>query len=76
MSKAEMLMEYIVQDIVAWLMDEEPISMEEALHWFYTSEVFSKLDDPDTGLYLDAPLSVYKLFQDEQVNGRMIQNEI
>ena len=76
MSKPEMLMEYITQDIVAWLMDDKHLTMEEALRRFYTSETFSKLNDPDTGLYLDAPISVYRLFQDEQVNGRFVQNEI
>ena len=40
MSKAEMLMEYIVQDIVAWLMDEEHISSGTELsvseiNWFF-----------------------------------------
>ena len=76
MSKPEMLMEYITQDIVAWLMDDEKISMEEALRRFYTSETFSKLTNPDTGLYLDASASVYILFRDEQENGQMVQNEI
>lgn len=76
MSKPEMLMEYITQDIVSWLMDDEHIPMEEALRRFYTSQVSSKLNDPETGLYLDAPISVYKLFRDEQANGRIIQNEI
>ena len=76
MSKPEMLMESITQDIVAWLMDDEQISMEEALRSFYTSEIFSKLTNPDTGLYLDASASVYILFRDEQMNGRMGQNEI
>lgn len=76
MSKPEMLMEYITQDIVAWLMDDEHLTMEEALRLFYTSETFGKLNDPDTGLYLDAPISVYRLFQDEQVNGQFVQNEI
>ena len=75
-SKAEMLMEYITRDIVAWLMDGEKISMEEALNHFYTSETFSKLIDEETGLYLDASASVYALFLDEQKAGRLIQNEI
>lgn len=76
MTKPEMLMEYITQDIVAWLMDDAHLTMEDALRKFYTSETFVKLNDPDTGLYLDAPISVYRLFQDELVNGRIVQNEI
>ena len=63
-------MESITQDIVAWLMDDEQISMEEALRSIYISETFSKLTNPDTGLYLDAPAAVYPIFRDEQMNSR------
>ena len=76
MSKAELLIEYITQDIVSWLMEEENLSMEEALNQFYTSQTFSKLIDQETGLYLDASASVYALYQDEQKAGKLIQNEI
>ena len=76
MSKAELLIEYITQDIVSRLMEEENLSMEEALNQFYTSQTFSKLIDQETGLYLDASASVYALYQDEQEAGELVQNEI
>lgn len=76
MSKPEMLIEYITQDIVARLMEEEQVSMEDALNRFYTSQTFSKLSDPETGLYLDASSSVYELFREEQTAGVFVQNEI
>ena len=76
MSKAEMLIEYITQDIIAWLIEEKHVSMEEALNQFYTSQTFSKLIDQETGLYLDASASVYALYQDEQEAGELVQNEI
>lgn len=76
MSKAELLIEYITQDIVSRLMEEENLSMEEALNQFYTSQTFSKLIDQETGLYLDASASVYSLYQDEQEAGELVQNEI
>ena len=76
MSKADMLIEYIVQDIVSWIMEEENLSMEEALNCFYMSQTFIKLTDQKTGLYLDAPASVYSLYQDERKYGRLIQNEL
>lgn len=76
MSKADMLIEYITQDIVSWIMEEEKLSMEEALNHFYTSETFLKLTDQETGLYLDAPASVYSLYQDERKYGKLVQNEL
>lgn len=76
MSKADMLIEYIAQDIVAWMMEEENLSMEEALNRFYTSQTFIKLTDQETGLYLDSPASVYALYQDERKYGKLVQNEL
>ncbi len=57
-------------------MDESSISIEEALRCVYTSETFKKLTNPDTGLYLDASSSVYSIFRDERLNGRIVQNEV
>lgn len=71
-----MLIEYTTQDIVSWIMEEQHLGMEEALAQFYSSKTFEKLADLETGLYLDAPLSVYCLYRDEQVAGKFVQNEI
>ena len=76
MSKAEMLVEYITQDIVARIMEEENLDMSEALHQFFMSDTFQKLTDIETGLYLDAASSVYSLYQDEKQAGHLVQNEI
>ena len=75
MSKAEMLMEYTTQDVVAWIMDDEKLGMEEALDRFYSSVTFEKLTDEETGLYLDAPASIYCLYKDEKTAGKFVQNE-
>ena len=71
-----MLIEYTTQDIVSWIMDEDHLPMEEALAKFYSSVTFEKLTDIGTGLYLDAPYSVYCLYRDEQEAGHFAQNEI
>ena len=76
MSKAEMLMEYTTQDVVSWIMDEENLEMEEALDRFYSSVTFEKPTDKETGLYLDAPASIYCLYKDEKAAGKFIQNEV
>ena len=43
---------------------------------FYNSEVFEKLIDEETGLYLESPDYVYDLFKDEMNFGHIIQAEI
>ncbi len=76
MSKQEQLMEYIVQDIVDMLTTDQNIEYDEAMNKFYNSEVFVKLQDKETGLYLESSEYVYDLFKDEMNFGCIIQAEI
>ena len=43
---------------------------------FYESEVFEKLNDPETGLYLESPAYIYDLFRLEKTAGKIVQTEI
>lgn len=76
MGKQEQLMEYIVQDIVDMLTTDHNIEYDEAMNKFYNSEVFVKLQDKETGLYLESSEYIYDLFKDEMNFGRIIQAEI
>ena len=71
-----MLIEFITQDIIARMMEEDHMSMEDALSQFYTSQTFSKLTDPETGLYLDASPSIYALYRAEQTDGAFLQRHM
>lgn len=76
MSKQDELIEYIVQDIVDMLATDHNIEYDEAMNKFYNSEVFEKLQDKETGLYLESSEYVYDLFKDEMNFGHIIQAEI
>ena len=76
MSKQDQLIEYIVQDIVDMLAIDQNIEYDEAMNKFYNSEVFEKLQDKETGLYLESPEYIYDLFKDEMNFGHIIQAEI
>lgn len=76
MSKQDQLIEYIVQDIVDMLTTDQNIEYDEAMNKFYNSEVFEKLQDKETGLYLESSEYVYDLFKDEMNFGYIIQAEI
>ena len=43
---------------------------------FYNSKVFEKLQDTETGLYMESSEYVYDLFKDEINFGRIVQAEI
>ena len=75
MTKPEQLIEYTTQDIIAFLMEDQAIELEEALRLFYTSDTYTKLFDPETGLYLEGSAYVYDIFQDELKYGYIVQAE-
>ena len=70
MCKKDQLLEYSIQDIIDMISTDQSIEYDEAMNKFYNSEVFEKLIDKDTGLY------VYDLFKDEMNFGHIIQAEI
>ena len=76
MCKQEQLIEYMIQDIIDMFATDQNIEYDEAMNKFYNSKVFEKLQDIETGLYLESPEYVYDLFKDEMNFGRIIQAEI
>ena len=48
------------------------MDLPEAISTFHNSETFSKLEDFDTGLYIESPAYVYDLLLSELENGRLI----
>lgn len=76
MSKQRQLVEYIIQDIVDMITIDQEIEYDVAMNKFYNSEVFEKLQDLETGLYLESSGYVYDLFKDELNFGHIVQAEI
>ena len=76
MGKQEQLIEYIVQDIFDMFSSDQDIEYDEAMNKFYNSKVFEKLQDKETGLYMESSEYVYDLFKDEINFGRIVQAEI
>ena len=76
MGKQEQLIEYIVQDIVDMFSSDQDIEYDEAMNKFYNSKVFEKLQDKETGLYMESSEYVYDLLKDEINVGRIVKAEI
>ena len=72
----EQLIEYIVRDIVDMFSSDQNIEYDQAMNRFYNSEVFEKLQDQETGLYMESSDYVYDLFKDEINFGHIVQAEI
>lgn len=76
MSKQEQLIEFTIQDIIHYLATDLHIEYDAAMNIFYNSETFDKLQDIETGLYLESSAYVYGLLQDERNFGHLVQTEI
>ena len=76
MGKREQIIEFLIQDIVDMIAEDQNIEYDEAMNKFYYSEIFEKLQDQETGLYLESPEYIYDLFKDEMNFGHIIQAEI
>jgi len=76
MRKEQQMIEYMVQDLVEILSETQGIEYDIAMHTIYTSEVYDKLLDAETGLYRESPSYVYGLLQDELNFGHIVQAEI
>ena len=57
-------------------MEDSKIPLNEALQQLYTSQTFAKLNDVETGLYLESPLYVYDIYKTEKEFGHIVQQEI
>ena len=65
LSVVESLAESIAQEIVGFLMVDNNLELEEAMKLLYNSELFDKINDEETGLYLEGAAYVYELLKDE-----------
>ncbi len=76
MNKQGQLIEFCIQDIIMSIVKEQGIEYDKAMEIFYSSQTFAKLNDTETGLYLESSDYVYALFQDELNFGKLVQAEI
>ena len=70
MNDREFLIEANTQDVLKLLIADCELSIPEAMRRF------EKLQDIDTGLYLESPAYIYDLYLNELKNSKIVQDEI
>lgn len=68
---ARYLIEGLSSDVVRYLVERNKLTLTEAISTFHNSETFAKLEDTQTGLYIESPAYVYSLLLSELQNGRL-----
>lgn len=66
MSKEIFMIESLTRDVVALLMEENGVSMREAMDSFCSSRTFDALSKPETGLYFQSPAYILDVFKHEK----------
>lgn len=62
---ARFLLEGISADVVRYLVERDEMTLSEAISVFHNSETYERLEDFETGLYIESPAYVYLLLKSE-----------
>lgn len=76
MSVQQALIEYCIQDIVEYTVNDIGVEYDDAMKMLYESQTFEKLTDVETGLYFQSSAYNYTIFKDEMNFGHIVQCEI
>ncbi len=76
MTKQQQMIEYMIQDLVEIIVEVKKIEYDVAMSLLYSSAIYDKISDVETGLYRESPAYVYGLLQDEINFERIIQAEL
>lgn len=60
------MIEYTTQEVSRYLIEDNGVTMEQAMEQFYLSWTFEKLNDIETGLYLEGSSYIYEMLKREQ----------
>ena len=53
-------------NLCAWVVEKESLTVKEAMRVVYSSKLYEKLQDPETGLYREGPAYLYDMLAEER----------
>lgn len=59
------MIEYTTQEVIRYLIEDNGLTVEQAMGRFYMSQTFGKLSDIETGLYLEGSSYIYEMLKRE-----------
>lgn len=62
------LIQHIISETVSRIAEDQEVEIDEALRIFYSTKIASKLEDIQTGLYLEGDSYFYNLLKEELEN--------
>jgi len=65
-AEVKQLIEFATQDLVAEIVEQEGLSIQDAMDKLYHSAFFNQLSNPDLGLYRESGAYLYAIYTDSQ----------
>ena len=65
------MIDYILSEIIQMLIDKRQMTFQDALDLLYSSQLFERLHDVSTGLYLQSPCYNYESLEHELEFGKI-----
>lgn len=60
------MIEYTTQEVIGYIIEDQGMTLEQAMDYFYMSRTFEKLNDTETGLYLEGSAYIYEMLSREK----------
>ena len=70
LEKLNYLVECITQDLIQYLIEDNNMTMEEAMDIVYNSKTFEQLNNFETHLYYESSSYIYEYLKEELENNR------
>ena len=64
----DFLIQNIISNVVNYIAQDNNISTEEALQIFFSSDLSKKIEDIETGYYLESPSYIYEILKKEKTS--------
>jgi len=61
------LIQHIISNVVFYIIEDEKVSTETALQIFFSCELSKKIEDIETGYYLESPSYIYEIFKKQRM---------
>jgi hypothetical protein len=72
MSEFESILPFKVEGIVEQLIEEHKMSLEDALEWLYSSQLYALLECEETKMWNYSPQMLLHLLEEEKKTGALI----
>ena len=71
MTDFEYMKEALTTEVVMMLIEKQGMDMKSALDYFYNSETYAKLSNPESGLYFQSSGYVFSYLKTEIATGKI-----